>query len=343
MKKKTQRLLWSLLVLLLTAILTWTAETSFQPTLPVSDQPVLFYSTPNRDDLAENFTKAIQEAKQSVLLIVYSLTDTKIIHALNSKSASKIPVKVICDGKTVPYIERKLAPEITLLRRFGPGIMHQKILVIDGRQVWIGSANMTGESLNLHANLVTGMESPALAHMIAEKADSFEEVGCNSYKLPHRDFSIAGQKLEAWFLPDDAKAVSRIKALIETAQKSLRIAMFTWTRRDLAEAVCSAHKRGVKVEVLLDYHSSQGASSKIMKFLLQKGIPVQVSQGNGLLHHKFLLVDGKTLVNGSANWTRAAFTQNDDCFIVLHELNDPQIQQLDALWTALKQESIPSK
>lgn len=327
----------------LSAATYYITESHVAAPLPQSDQPPLIYSTPGRDDLAFTLSKAISEAKQSVLLIIYTLTDPKIIHALNEKSRSGIPVQVICDGKACAYVERKLDPHIQLLRRFGPCLMHQKILVVDKSQVWIGSANMTGESLRMHSNLVTAMVSPDLAAIVTEKADSFEEVGCNSKKISHRDYLMGNQKVEMWFLPDDRGAVNRIKSLIEGARKTIRVAMFTWTRRDFAEKLIEAYKRGIKVEVVLDYNSSQGSSANIMKFLIQRGIPVRLSQGEGLLHHKFMLVDDTTLVNGSANWTKAAFTQNDDCFIVIHDLNEEQRKQLDAIWSDIMKESAPSK
>lgn len=220
--------------------------------------------------------------------------------------------------------------------------MHLKILVIDESQLFMGSANMTGESLRMHSNLMTGMESPALASLVKKKADSMEEVGCNSATIPHQDFLMGGQKVEFWFLPDDKGAANRIKGLIEAATKTIRIAMFTWTRRDFAEAVIDARKRGVKVEVILDFAQSQSASAPIMKFLIQRSIPVRLSQGNGLLHHKMMLIDGTTLVNGSANWTKNGFTQNDDCFIVLHDLTEGQRSQLDSLWSIMVKESAPS-
>lgn len=338
-----QKLLFTLLTITLTLAFYWSTENYVQPSLPQSDQPPRLYASPGPVDLQSTFSKAIDEAQHSILLIIYNLTDKKILHALNQKCTAGIPVRVVCDGKTSPYIERKLHPKIKLLRRFGPNLMHQKILVIDNSQVWIGSANMTGESLQMHANLVTGMESHALAALIAEKANSFEEVGSNSQRIQHREFRLGGQQVEMWFLPDDKGAIDRIKSLIEGARKTIRVAMFTWTRRDLAQAIIDAQKRGVKVEVVIDYNASQGAGASIMKFLIQSHVPVQVSQGSALFHHKFLWIDGTTLVNGSANWTKAAFTQNDDCFIVMHDLTDEQRGQMESLWSTILQESAPSK
>ncbi|MCE5319083.1 MAG: phospholipase D-like domain-containing protein [Parachlamydia sp.] len=342
-RKNSAKLIYPILAALLTLSFYLVTEHFIQPSLPKSDQPPSLYFTPGQNDLQLTLSTAIDKAQHSVLLIIYTLTDRKIIHSLNERCAAGIPVRIVCNGKDSHKLKERLDPRIQLVRRFGPCLMHQKILVIDNRQVWIGSANMTGESLQLHSNLVTGMESPALASLIDEKASSMQEVGCNSRRFPHQEFLMGGQKLEMWFLPDNREAVNRIKSLIASAKKTIRVAMFTWTRRDFAQAIVEAYKRGVKVEVVLDYNQSKGASATIMKFLIQRGIAVRLGQGAGLFHHKFLWIDGTTLVNGSANWTGNGFTQNDDCFIVLHDLSEEQRKSMEELWKGVLQGSAPSK
>ena len=113
--------------------------------------------------------------------------------------------------------------------------------------------------------------------------------------------------------------------------------MFTWTRRDLAKAIIAAKARGVDVQVVIDHYQGNGAGAPIVKLLKQGGVSVRLSQGGPLLHHKFLYVDGKILVNGSANWTKAAFTANDDCFMILYNLTDKQSERMDDLWEAIAQ------
>jgi cardiolipin hydrolase len=38
------------------------------------------------------------------------------------------------------------------------------------------------------------------------------------------------------------------------------------------------------------------------------------------MHHKFVIVDGKILVNGSFNWTRNAFTNNQENVIITNNV-----------------------
>lgn len=292
------------------------------------------------DDLTKTMSTAIGSAKESVLLIVYTLTDPTIISALKNKSREGVPVLVVCDAKESRPISAKLGEKVDVLRRFSPGRMHQKILVVDGKTTWIGSANMTTQSLRMHGNLITILESQDLAKHIHEKTKTINVEG-HDRAFPHEVFNIGSQRVEMWFLPDDQGGVQCIKDLIQTAKKTIRIAMFTWTRSDLAEAVIDAARRGVNTEVVIDSYQGKGASARIVKLLSNSDVKVSLSRGGPLLHHKFLYIDNETLVNGSANWTHDAFTKNDDCFIVMHKLERRQQEQMDSLWEVICKESIP--
>lgn len=320
----------------------WVTESSFisHPSEPGNCAEI--YSNQMHDDLRQVFLAGMKDAKKSILLIIYTLTDPQIISELRKKAEEGIDVRIICDAKEAHKFGSKLGKKAKVFRRISAGLMHQKILVIDSMRTWIGSANMTSESLRMHGNLVTAFNSPRMAEAIKNKADQMCSQSNILHDVPH-EFEIADQKVELWFFPDNPYGAERLTQLIRSAQKSVRIAMFTFTRTDLAEEVVEAHKRGVKTEVVVDYHSGKGASAKIVEMLQQKGISIFLSQGNGLLHHKFMCIDEKTLVNGSANWTKAAFTKNDDCFIILHNLTDGQKQSLDKLWSVLLAETLDNK
>jgi len=316
----------------------WTVESITETRQPQSLQPTELYANQNKDDLRLTLTTAIHNAKKSILLIIYTLTDEKIIQSLRQKSIEGIDVRVICDAKGSPLAARKLGSKVKTFKRFSSGIMHQKILVVDEEQVWIGSANMTGESLRLHGNLIMAMHSKELAAMIARKAQAFKK-NARGELFSHQNFTICQQKSEFWLLPDDPQAIPRLLQLIRSAEKTIRVAMFTWTRFDLAQAVIDAKNRGIDTEVAIDYNSAKGASAKVVEMLKKAGVAVRLGPGNALLHHKFLYVDNKTLVNGSANWTKAAFSKNDDCFMVLHDLTEKQKEHLNRLWQQIQAEA----
>jgi phosphatidylserine/phosphatidylglycerophosphate/cardiolipin synthase-like enzyme len=112
--------------------------------------------------------------------------------------------------------------------------------------------------------------------------------------------------------------------------------MFTWTHQGLANEVIKAKQRGIDVQVVVDSSSAVGASKKVVSILKRHAVPTTLSRGNALLHHKFMYVDGHTLVHGSANWTLSAFAKNDDCFLIMHPLTSGQKQFMDRLWSRIK-------
>lgn len=316
-------------------------ETSAPP-VPLETAPTELYATESNHDLTQILATAINNAQESVLLMVFSLTDSTVLKALRNKAESGIPVRVITDAKTSPGVEDRLGPKVSLLKRYGEGLMHLKILVTDHKQVFLGSANMTSSSLKQYGNLVTAIDSPEMASIIEQKANVLQYDGSGTL-LGEFDFDVGGQKIELWFLPDHKDAVYRIQKLIDNARNTIRIAMFTWTRRDLAQSIIAAKKRGVDVQVVIDSQSGKGASAHIVKLLKNNGIDARLSPAGPLLHHKFMYIDSTTLVNGSANWTRAAFKQNNDCFIVIENLSHSEIGLMDQVWAKIYEESLPAR
>jgi cardiolipin synthase A/B len=335
MKNKYPILLfWTTLCGLILTTAFWIGLSAFYIRIPLPQKPVELYSTETGDDLQLTFTKVIGEAQESILLMIYSLTDQRIIKALRNRSEQGVEVRVICDAKASKGVYLKLGQFVKVYFRGGKGLMHQKILVVDSKKVWIGSANMTTTSLKMHGNLVAGFDSPELAEVIYSKAEMMTHIGLVE-KIQVSELTIGNQEVEMWFFPDNPHGPEKIRKLIQTAQKSIKVAMFTWTRFDIVKDIAASMQRGVKVEVVIDRNSASSTSAKIVEELHQLGIPVRLSQGIGLLHHKFMIIDDSILVNGSANWTLAAFTENDDCFVVMHPLNKDQIHFLEKLWNAI--------
>jgi cardiolipin synthase A/B len=306
--------------------------------IPASDAPVELYSNQTRDDLTRLYLEAIKNAKKSIILIIYSLTDENIIDALKQKCEEGTSVHIVCHAKASPSIFSSRIPRATIVRRCSRGLMHQKILIIDSRQIWLGSANLTSSSLNMHGNLVMGIDHPALAEGLTARAKSMDAEG-GVEPLLHCLTKAGPQHLEQWVLPDDSAASKRLIELIRSAKKSIKVAMFTWTRVDFTKELIAAAKRGVHVEAVIDGKSGKRTSAKIVSLLERGGIPVRLSNSQGLLHHKFAYIDEKTLVNGSANWTKQAFESNDDYFLVVYPLTPEQQNKMNQLWSVIQKQS----
>lgn len=313
-----------------------------QVTLPVGDLPICLYSNQAGDNLRATFTQAILSAKESIVCLIYSLTDEEIIAALRQQAEKGVKVLVLHDPVATCDVQHKLGPKVELVGRRTKGLMHNKLLSIDHQIAWIGSANFTRDSLLLHANLVMGIASPILAQSIEEKAENLRR------KEPRRFTPLSirtdRQELQLSYLPDDGLALEKLLLLLETAKKSIKVAMFTFTHPKLTEALIDAHTRGVDVEVVFDRDSSRKTSKMAMQRLTRAKMKVFVSERNGLLHEKVAIIDDTTLIMGSANWTKAAFGANDENILWLSPLTPQQQEKLRQFWrtTLLESQECPS-
>lgn len=336
-KKISRKLPLIIFSLICIFILTWCEANTPSIPIPSDGEPSVLYANKIGDDLRDLYTSAIKSAKKSILLVSYTFSDPVITKTINEIALKGIDVTVVADAKATPKLHKYLKGNVKLHSMLPDGIMHMKILVIDDDQTWLGSANMTGESLKMHGNLVTVIRSKAVAEAVLEKTDQVIQDG--KKRMPHRKFIVGGQPLELWFAPDDPGSILHLKELIRSAQKTIKVAMFTWTRQDLAKEIIAAKKRGVDVEVMIDRNAAFGAGQYVVKLLQDAQVPLSINEGTPLLHYKFCWIDGHTLINGSANWTKAAFTLNEDCFIVLQDLNEQQNSVLERVWKALKAEA----
>lgn len=301
--------------------------------LPSDQTPITFASTDTGQDLRHEILGAIGEAKESIQAIIYALGDRKVIQALNQKAEEGLDVSILFDTKASARSQKWLSPKIKKYPRKSKGLMHLKILTIDDRLTWIGTANFTPTSFRFHSNMMLGLYSKKLAQIVGRKIEKLQLPGKQKPAIP-QSIQVGQQEVEVWFLPDNKGAVSRLINLINHAKESVRVAMYTWTRKDFVKAIIDASIRGVHVEVALDSSQARGASKEVVERLCTSGIALYLSQGDSLLHHKTAIIDN-TLIVGSANWTKAAFTRNDDGFLVLEEIDPALMEKLDVMWQAI--------
>ncbi|MEZ4220536.1 MAG: phospholipase D-like domain-containing protein [Polyangiaceae bacterium] len=118
-----------------------------------------------------------------------------------------------------------------------------------------------------------------------------------------------------------SKLVAKLVELIDGATTSVDLAQFTFSVAEIADALERAHARGVKVRLAMD--SAQNQPGTRAQQLQAKGVEVSFVEGKpsgsnaGLQHAKFVLVDGRTLLTGSANYSSTGTTINEENAILL--------------------------
>lgn len=127
--------------------------------------------------------------------------------------------------------------------------------------------------------------------------------------------------------------LTQIKWQLDNAKHSIDICVFTITDNRVGSSILDAHKRGVKVRIISDNDKALDKGNDIQQFL-NADMQVRLDKTDNHMHHKFSVIDGKTLINGSFNWTRSATDHNHEN-IVIH--TDVQLikefqQRFEQLW-----------
>ena len=138
---------------------------------------------------------------------------------------------------------------------------------------------------------------------------------------------------EAWFSPHGDIA-DVLKRLLDKTRRRLDICVFTITDDRLSRAVIRAHQRGVAVRILSDDDKSADRGSDIDRFA-RAGVNVRVDRSPHHMHHKFALVDGEMLLNGSYNWTRSADRKNAENLMAIADgvLFQTYQREFERLWS----------
>jgi phosphatidylserine/phosphatidylglycerophosphate/cardiolipin synthase-like enzyme len=118
-------------------------------------------------------------------------------------------------------------------------------------------------------------------------------------------------------LPDET--ARPIVDVIAAATKSLRVKMFVFSDPGLLQAVIAAHKRGVKVFVMLNAARRDGEDDnrETRKALTDAGIEVKDSNPDfGITHEKSMTVDDSLAFVKSLNWATENLTETRDYAII---------------------------
>lgn len=305
----------------------WSLASS-SPPFPNETKPLIFYANQTGSDLRLLFYQTLAQAEQSIFLEMYAITDPTLIQLLQAKAKQGLAVTILADSKASPGLRKKLSDSVSVHLHKGRGLMHRKVLVIDHQLTLLGSVNFTPTSLTLHDNFALALHDPNVA-------DYFEHEQENP-----GIFQVNQQEIEAWKLPKKGiEAKEKILRELEVAKDSIQVAMFTLTDSALTEALIAAHRRGVRVSLALDFYTAGGSSKASFQKLQQAGLPIRTSLGAQLLHHKWALIDGSTLIAGSTNWTKSAFAHNRDDFVIIRNLTEEQQKLMLRLWRSIETSS----
>jgi len=136
-------------------------------------------------------------------------------------------------------------------------------------------------------------------------------------------------------------ALPLVLKAIHSAQSSIHVAAYSFTSRPVAEALTAASKRGLDVKVIADAKANSGKYTAVT-YLANQKVPVRLNGRYAIHHHKFIIVDGKTVQTGSFNYSASAVSKNAENVLVVWNAFDLAGQYEDE-WQRLWGEGIDVK
>ena len=149
--------------------------------------------------------------------------------------------------------------------------------------------------------------------------------------------------------PWEQSHLKRIVDIVDGAEHSLDIAMYSYSDSRISSALERAVDRGVKVRFIFETANQDNRLDDAAKPTSKSGrleqLGVNVRFVNKIMHHKFVIADGPrddadlaataVIATGSANWSNSAGTQFDENTVVISgwaELALRLQREFDLLW-----------
>lgn len=302
----------------------------------------LFFTTPRYPDKPEYHRGGIDEqlvafigtAQQTIDLADYDFDLENVASALAKASARGVRVRMVTDTDTLTNDDPKVQKAFGILKKAKipivddqrPAIMHNKFLVVDNAAVWTGSWNFTdGDTYRLNNNAIR-IASPELAqNYSAEFEKMFVGRTFGPSKpagVPNPVLTIGGVRVENYFAPED-KVAAKISQRIARARQSIHFLAFSFTNDTIGQAVVDRAKAGVEVKGVFE---TTGSETKFSEFgpMKQDGIDVLQDGNPYVMHHKVFILDGRTVIFGSFNFSENADKDNDENLLIV---DDPALAQ----------------
>jgi len=123
--------------------------------------------------------------------------------------------------------------------------------------------------------------------------------------------------------------LARVVEMIEAAERSIDIAMYSMSDGGVIDSIIEAAERGVSIRLLFEAANGDRSDPEGSRSARFEAAGIEVRWINKIMHHKFALFDGPreaiidgdpgALITGSANWSYSAGTRYDENTIIVRD------------------------
>ena len=148
--------------------------------------------------------------------------------------------------------------------------------------------------------------------------DGGRDVGCDSCGVSSLR-AVRNQRPSGSCAPDHhgrPTCTEQIVSAIAGAHQSILVQAYGFTSAPIAKALADAHKRGIEVRVILDRNNMKEGAA----FLQHVGITPLIDSNHAIAHNKVMVIDGRKVITGSFNFTKAAEEKNAENVVFITDL-----------------------
>ncbi len=305
-------------------------------------------------DICKNILSEINKSKTNIDMAIYGYQRIpQIDSAIKSALARGVKIRMVYDldryGNSIYADTKELAnlikntkndnyAESQIKTKYNNNlIMHNKFFIFDNKTVITGSANLSPTDMSgFNTNAAVLINSPEIAKIYSNE---FEQMYNNKFHniktktTANTNINLKGSNISVYFSPQDRITENYILPIIRNAKKYIYIPAFLITDKKLTEELIQAKQRGVDVKIILDAVNAHSEYSQI-KNLRVNGIPVKAENYAGKIHSKLILIDGKTTILGSMNFSKSGQNYNDENVLIIQseEITKNLQKMFDYLW-----------
>ncbi|MFZ6026887.1 MAG: phospholipase D-like domain-containing protein [Chloroflexota bacterium] len=296
----------------------------------------VYFTDPNPpDDLDKGIDRFIlplvEAAEQTIDVVSFDVNLPSVVNALTAAHQRGVQVRVLYDGEEgdaevdndfvglfngIDALED--ANVLLVDGGRSNGLMHNKMIIIDGKTLVMGSWNVSyNDTFRNNNNILLITAAPIIANYQAKFDEGFEEERFGTKALvgpPNPTMNIDGVAVENYFSPED-EVMEKLVAYVQAAKKSIHFYAFTYTHPNLSAAMIAQYENGLDVQGVIE---NRGASQGALVPLYCANVPVKTDGNKYTMHHKVIVIDGEIVITGSFNFTKSADEANDDNILVFH-------------------------
>jgi phosphatidylserine/phosphatidylglycerophosphate/cardiolipin synthase-like enzyme len=161
-----------------------------------------------------------------------------------------------------------------------------------------------------------------------------------SSHTPFPPVRLGGAQVEVYFSPQDGVAKHVLQRLA-AAKKSIHFMTFSYTEDTISDAMIAKVKAGLPVRGVFESQNASGSGADFNR-LRQGGVDVLEDGNCYILHHKVIVIDARTVITGSFNFTNSAERDNDENLVIV---DDPALARayLDEFARVYAQAEAPTR